>query len=182
MGGARGPKGSLGPNSAIPDKLYFKIGEVARLVGVEPHVLRYWEREIAAIRPGKSASNQRRYRYRDVEIFRDLKRLLYEERYTLAGARRRVLAREPLDSEVPNEETSELGLAPPSDPVADEGRATEVSGTSVRVPAGGFAIIPRPATMLLQPSLVAPAALDEELGRRLRHELKELLQLTGEDS
>lgn len=75
----------------IPDKLYFKIGEVAALVGVQPHVLRYWEKEIALVRPAKSTTNQRRYRRRDVEIFREVRRLLYEERYTLAGARKRVL-------------------------------------------------------------------------------------------
>ena len=81
---------ALGPDSVIPDKLYFKIGEVSTLVGVAPHVLRYWEREVAAIRPGKTASNQRRYRRKDVELFREIKRLLYEEKYTLAGARKRI--------------------------------------------------------------------------------------------
>lgn len=76
----------------IPDKLYFKIGEVARLLGVEPHVLRYWEREVSAIRPVKSRSNQRRYRRRDVELFFEVRRLLYDEKVTLAGVRQRVLA------------------------------------------------------------------------------------------
>jgi len=74
--------------SGIPDKLYFKIGEVARIVGVEPHVLRYWEKEVPSIRPSKSGSNQRRYRRVDVEAFCEIRRLLYEERYTLAGAKR----------------------------------------------------------------------------------------------
>ena len=81
---------ALSVDAEIPDKLYFKIGEVARLVGVQTHVLRYWEREIASIRPSKSASNQRRYRRKDVEIFREVRRLLYEERYTLAGAKQRL--------------------------------------------------------------------------------------------
>lgn len=86
------PAGKHGGAAApIPDKLYFKIGEVALLVGVQAHVLRYWEREISLIRPGKSASRQRRYRRRDVEVFREIKRLLYEERYTLAGAKKRIL-------------------------------------------------------------------------------------------
>lgn len=74
----------------IPDKLYFKIGEVADLVGVETHVLRYWEKEITNIRPVKSPTNQRRYRRKDVETFREIKRLLYQERYTLAGARQQL--------------------------------------------------------------------------------------------
>lgn len=84
------PDSTLSASLSIPDKLYFKIGEVAQIVGVQPHVLRYWEKEIPAIRPTKSRSNQRRYRRRDVEIFCEIKRLLHEERYTLAGARRNI--------------------------------------------------------------------------------------------
>ena len=82
---------ALSPDSQIPDKLYFKIGEVAKLVGVQPHVLRYWEREVSSIKPGKTAANQRRYRRRDVELFRETKRLLYDEKFTLAGAKQRLL-------------------------------------------------------------------------------------------
>ncbi len=78
--------------SPIPDKLYFKIGEVSQLVGVEPHVLRYWEKEVGLVRPSKSASQQRRYRYRDVEIFRQVRRLLYDEKFTLAGAKQQLLS------------------------------------------------------------------------------------------
>ena len=81
---------ALGPDSPIPDKLYFKIGEVAKLVGVQPHVLRYWEREVSSIKPGKTAANQRRYRRRDVELFRETKRLLYDEKFTLAGAKQQL--------------------------------------------------------------------------------------------
>ena len=82
---------ALSPETPIPDKLYFKIGEVAKLVGVQPHVLRYWEREVSSIKPGKTAANQRRYRRRDVELFRETKRLLYDEKFTLAGAKQRLL-------------------------------------------------------------------------------------------
>ncbi|MCK5689616.1 MerR family transcriptional regulator [Myxococcota bacterium] len=81
---------ALSPESSIPDRLYFRIGEVSLLVGVQAHVLRYWEKEISSIRPGKSLSKQRRYRYKDVETFREVKRLLYDERYTLAGAKQRL--------------------------------------------------------------------------------------------
>ncbi len=80
------------PTSEIPDRLYFKIGDAAELVGVESHVLRYWEKEVPLVKPVKSSSGQRRYRRRDVEIFREVQRLLHEELYTLAGARRRLLA------------------------------------------------------------------------------------------
>jgi len=71
----------------IPDKSYFKIGEVAKLVGVKPYILRYWESEFRFIRPQKSRSQHRLYRKRDVEMLLKIKELLYEQRYTVAGAR-----------------------------------------------------------------------------------------------
>lgn len=74
----------------LPDKLYFKIGEVAKLVGVKPYVLRYWETEFPMIRPGKTRSRHRLYRRRDVEALLEIKRLLHNERYTIEGAKRRL--------------------------------------------------------------------------------------------
>ena len=74
----------------LPDKLYFKIGEVARLVGVKPYVLRYWETEFSVLRPGKTRSKHRLYRRKDVEILLEIRRLLYAERYTIEGAKRRL--------------------------------------------------------------------------------------------
>jgi DNA-binding transcriptional MerR regulator len=74
----------------IPDKAYFRIGEVARILGVKPYVLRYWESEFKAIKPQKSRSQQRLYRRRDVELLLRIKRLLYEEKFTIAGARRKL--------------------------------------------------------------------------------------------
>ncbi len=74
----------------IPNKLYFKIGEVAELVGVEPHVLRYWETEFREIAPQKSRSRQRRYRRQDVGRILEIKKLLYEEGFTIEGARKRM--------------------------------------------------------------------------------------------
>jgi DNA-binding transcriptional MerR regulator len=74
----------------IPDKQYFKIGEVAQIVGVEPYVLRYWETEFKAIRPEKSRSKQRLYRRRDVETALQIKQLLYEEGFRIDGAKRRL--------------------------------------------------------------------------------------------
>jgi DNA-binding transcriptional MerR regulator len=76
--------------SDLPDKLYFKIGEVAKLVGVKPYVLRYWETEFSMIRPGKTRSQHRLYRRRDVETLLEIKRLLHNERYTIEGAKRRL--------------------------------------------------------------------------------------------
>jgi DNA-binding transcriptional MerR regulator len=74
----------------LPAKLYFRIGEVASLVGVEPHVLRYWEREFKSIRPQKSAKGQRVYSRRDVETLLKVRELLYREGFTIAGARKRL--------------------------------------------------------------------------------------------
>jgi DNA-binding transcriptional MerR regulator len=75
----------------IPDKPYFKIGEVARLAGVEPYVLRYWETEFrAAIRPEKTRTKQRMYRRRDVEAILRVKQLLYEQGYRIDGAKRKL--------------------------------------------------------------------------------------------
>jgi DNA-binding transcriptional MerR regulator len=75
----------------IPDKQYFKIGEVSSLTGLEPYVLRYWETEFKSIRPVRMGSNQRLYRRRDVEIILEIKRLLYREGFTIAGAKKKVL-------------------------------------------------------------------------------------------
>ena len=72
------------------DKLYYRIGEVSKLTGVKAHVLRYWETEFRWMAPPKSRSKQRLYRKRDIEFVWLLKRLLWDERYTIAGARRRI--------------------------------------------------------------------------------------------
>jgi DNA-binding transcriptional MerR regulator len=79
------------PNSEptkIPDKLYFRIGEVSRVSSVKQHVLRYWETEFSGISPKKSGSGHRLYRRKDVELILEIKRLLYEERFTIEGARK----------------------------------------------------------------------------------------------
>ena len=81
----------------IPDKLYFKIGEVADLTGVKPHVLRYWEAEIPAIRPTKNRHQQRLYRHRDIELILRLKDLLYTQGYTIAGARKSLRRKPPAE-------------------------------------------------------------------------------------
>jgi len=74
----------------IPDKLYFKIGEVSKITRVKPYVLRYWESEFKIISPLKSKSKQRVYRRKDVELILEIKRLLYDERYTLEGAKSKI--------------------------------------------------------------------------------------------
>lgn len=75
----------------IPSKQYFKIGEVSSLTQLEPYVLRYWETEFKMIRPVRFGSNQRMYRRKDVETILEIKKLLYEEGFTIAGARKKLL-------------------------------------------------------------------------------------------
>jgi DNA-binding transcriptional MerR regulator len=75
----------------IPDdKRYFRIGEASRIIGVEPYVLRYWESEFPQIRPERADSNQRTYQRQDLENLLSIKKLLYEERMTIEGAKRRL--------------------------------------------------------------------------------------------
>src|SRR5208282_5253076 len=71
----------------IPDRLYFKIGDVAELCGVETYVLRFWESQFPQLKPNKSGTGQRLYRRRDVEMALEIKRLVHGEGYTLSGAR-----------------------------------------------------------------------------------------------
>jgi DNA-binding transcriptional MerR regulator len=79
--------GSAAPQE-IPDKLYFRIGEVARLAGIKPYVLRFWETEFPSLGPKKSGTGHRLYRRKEVEMALEIKRLLYEKRFTIEGARK----------------------------------------------------------------------------------------------
>jgi DNA-binding transcriptional MerR regulator len=86
------PERSHQPDAEVqlPDKLYFKIGEVAGIVGVKPYVLRYWESEFSVIKPTKAKSKHRLYRRKDVETLLQIKQLLHNERFTIEGARMRI--------------------------------------------------------------------------------------------
>ena len=92
-----------GPGQEIPDKLYFRIGEVAKLCGVPAYVLRFWETEFPQLHPNKGGTGQRLYRRRDVEMALRIKALLYDEGYTIAGARQafKQELRAPKDSTAP---------------------------------------------------------------------------------
>jgi len=92
--------------ASIPDKLYFKIGEVSSLVGVKPYVLRYWETEFKEISPVKSRTKQRLYRRKDVELILKIRNLLYSERFTINGARKKLK----VDRKSANRDASQLGL------------------------------------------------------------------------
>ena len=83
--------GELGdPALDAPEKRYYRIGEVSKITGVKPYVLRYWESEFRWMAPQKSRSKQRLYRRKDIEMILLIRRLLHEERYTIAGARKRL--------------------------------------------------------------------------------------------
>lgn len=72
------------------DRLYYRIGEVSRITGIKPHVLRYWESEFKMIKPHKGSSLQRLYRKKDLELILKIKKLLYEEGFTIAGAKKKI--------------------------------------------------------------------------------------------
>jgi DNA-binding transcriptional MerR regulator len=81
------------PSPEIPDKLYFRIGEVAHLAGIKPYVLRFWETEFSSLGPKKSGTGQRLYRRKDVELVLEIKDLLYQRRFTIEGARKHLETR-----------------------------------------------------------------------------------------
>lgn len=85
----------------IPDKQYFRIGEVAEIAGVEAYVLRFWESEFSSLKPAKSKTNRRTYSRRDVELVLRIRDLLYDQGYTIAGARRRLKQEGPGPAEDP---------------------------------------------------------------------------------
>jgi DNA-binding transcriptional MerR regulator len=95
----------------VQKRLYYKIGEACKELGIQPYVLRYWETEFPALAPSKSRSGQRVYSEKELEIIRRIKQLLYEEGYTIAGAKKK-LETELLDGGIPAIEATEAASAP----------------------------------------------------------------------
>jgi DNA-binding transcriptional MerR regulator len=106
---------------AVPDRNYFRIGEVAKITGVKPYVLRYWETEFKEMAPPKSRSNQRMYRRREVETILRVKHLLYRERFTIEGARKRL-------AEMQREARSEAAAAAPAEVPASVSALSRLRG------------------------------------------------------
>ena len=106
---------ALQPTPDIPDKLYFKIGEVSELLGVEAYVLRYWETEFPVLSPKKSGTGHRLYRRKDVELLLRIKHLLYDKRFTIEGARQSLQseAKAPKASRAPKRVQAELFAVDP---------------------------------------------------------------------
>jgi DNA-binding transcriptional MerR regulator len=103
-------------NKKVPNKLFFKIGEVCEITDTQPYVLRYWESEFPALAPAKNSSGQRIYRRRDIETVMRIKELLYEEGFTIAGAKKR------LEAELSGKAVTPANPTPaaPSDAPAEE--------------------------------------------------------------
>jgi DNA-binding transcriptional MerR regulator len=151
-GQARNKKQTL---PEIPDKLYYRIGEVARLCGVETYVLRFWETEFPQLKPNKSGAGQRLYRRREVDLARRIRHLLYEEGYTIPGARQhfQAEARKPAESgqlrlaEAGGKSTAKLGKL--------RTELKEILGMLSTAPAANRAGASRLATKRAQPTATA---------------------------
>jgi DNA-binding transcriptional MerR regulator len=116
----------------VKKRLYYKIGEACRMVGIQPYVLRYWETEFAALNPGKSKSGQRVYGERELALIRRIQQLLYEEGYTIAGAKKK------LEAEIgPNGEPDDTTEEAPAATAATESKAagSKAAGDDARTPA-----------------------------------------------
>lgn len=114
----------------IPDRLYFKIGDVARLLKIEPYVLRFWESQFPQLKPNKSGTGQRLYRKRDVEVAVEIKRLVYGEGYTLSGARQVLGQQRRADSSAPAPAPAakqHAAKAAPATPARNENAAAVIS-------------------------------------------------------
>ena len=152
------------PAVAIPEKLFFKIGEVCELAGVQAHVLRYWESEFPMLAPQKNRAGQRVYRKRDVEMALRIKELLYEDQYTIAGAKKRL-----------NNELRGGGKLKVVG-VDDEG---QVESAPVEYADGELFPTPTPTYT----SSVAPRTAEERQGlKQIAAELRELLSLLEQET
>jgi len=98
---------------SYPDKMFYRINEASRITGIKPYVLRYWETEFPQLRPAKDSSDQRRYKSSDIDLVFEIKRLLYEEKFTIAGARKCLQSKAP-KSAAPPEDRSVKAPAPPA--------------------------------------------------------------------
>ena len=163
------------PAVAIPEKLFFKIGEVCELAGVQAHVLRYWESEFPMLAPQKNRAGQRVYRKRDVEMALRIKELLYEDQYTIAGAKKRLtneLRGGGKLKVVGSEDDSDSSLAP----VVSETAAAE----PVLFPETEVSPPPPPAEYVQN---VVPRSDEERQGlKQLAAELRELLTLLEQEN
>ncbi len=113
---------ALGGRNHIPDKLFYKIGEVSRIAEIEPYVLRYWETEFLFLKPRKNKAGQRVYVKKDIELILEIKRLLYQERYTIEGVRKRFGENTPYVRHTAPPEADKAVATPPPDKILEHVR------------------------------------------------------------
>ena len=162
----------------LPEKPYFRIGEVAELLGVETYVLRYWESEFPQLRPVRAPSRQRLYRRADVETLLYIKSLLHEQGYTIAGAKRRLTEDKPHLTAAPVKGQQRLALAPPAaKPTPPAPDTPDPLSAPMAEP------VPAPALMsasALAPPQAVPAPLEppapSPVVREVLDELRDLLK------
>ena len=153
---------------AIPEKLFFKIGEVCELTGVQAHVLRYWESEFPMLAPQKNRAGQRTYRKRDVEMALRIKELVYDDQYTIAGAKKK------LASELRG--ASKLKVVTPEMSAA-QSAAAPTTHAPVAAPSTPPASA-QPGYQANAPATGAPVTDEQRLAvRRLASQLRELLSI-----
>ena len=162
------------PAVAIPEKLFFKIGEVCELAGVQAHVLRYWESEFPMLAPQKNRAGQRVYRKRDVEMALRIKELLYEDQYTIAGAKKRLTNELRGGGKLKVVGAEEDGQAAGVQPV-EVAQSSEFGSSSSD---GELFVAPAD-----YPRNVAPRTAEERQGlKQLASELRELLSLLEQET
>ena len=164
----------------VQKRLYYKIGEACKALGIQPYVLRYWETEFPALTPSKSRSGQRVYSEKELEIIRRIKELLYEEGYTIAGAKKK------LEGELAAGSLGEPEAEEPEEESAGEATAPELAPAAPAKPPAK----PRAAAPALQPE--APAGVDTDAAERVQRllsgieealqEAREILTLLGPKS
>ena len=156
----------------VQKRLYYKIGEACKALGIQPYVLRYWETEFPALTPSKSRSGQRVYSEKEMEIIRRIKELLYEEGYTIAGAKKKLEA--------------ELASGSLGEPGRDDEETAPEPPAVPSLPPGPAAVVPEQAA-LPEPAASAPLDMgaDERVQRLLSgidealRESREILALLG---
>jgi DNA-binding transcriptional MerR regulator len=158
---------------AIPEKLFFKIGEVCDLTGVQAHVLRYWESEFPMLAPQKNRAGQRTYRKRDVEMALRIKELLYEDQYTIAGAKKKLASELRGASKLKVVPTPEMNAQSPQ----PQQPALQTAAATPAVPPALPAVESRPVFESQQaPDTSYSITADQRLVvRRLAEQLRDLL-------
>ncbi len=165
----------------IPEKLFFKIGEVCDITGVQAHVLRYWESEFPMLAPQKNRAGQRTYRKRDVEMALRIKELLYEDQYTIAGAKKKLVSEIRGASKLKVVTPDMNGANVATEEIQQE-TTLHVSSPTQQTP---LSVTPAPAAPSyasdeeIAPAQPGVALTDERRAalRRLREQIRELLSL-----